>query len=181
MYSGFPLNCFEKLGRGWDESEKPGKWEKNSRVCFLTPEIFYTSSIFISKPYACIYTSANSIGKRRMFYLLNQFYRELIIGLFLLRKLCIFQATDKPNPVFESIVWQIPDITGVGNNITINDTSVLSKLIAPDLASAQNYFTYKGSLTTPPCLEIVQWIDFVQPQYISHEQVFRKLLSLASI
>ncbi|OAD53952.1 Carbonic anhydrase [Eufriesea mexicana] len=83
----------------------------------------------------------------------------------------LYQATDKSNPVFDSITWQIPDITGVGSNITINDTSVLSKLIAPDLASAQNYFTYRGSLTTPPCLEIVQWIDFVQPQYISHEQL----------
>ena len=77
--------------------------------------------------------------------------------------------------MFESIVQQISDIIGVGSNITISDNNVLKKLVAPDIASAQNYFTYRGSLTTPPCLEIVQWIDFVKPQHISHEQVFQNL------
>ncbi|XP_043525022.1 carbonic anhydrase 2-like [Frieseomelitta varia] len=91
----------------------------------------------------------------------------------------LYQATDEPNPMFESIVQQIPDIVGVGSNITISDNNVLKKLVAPDIASAQNYFTYRGSLTTPPCLEIVQWIDFVKPQHISHEQLaaFRSIQS----
>lgn len=90
----------------------------------------------------------------------------------------MLQATDKSNPVFESIVSHISDIAEVDSNITLNDNTVLGKLISPDLASVENYFTYKGSLTTPPCLEIVQWIDFVEPQYLSHKQVFQKLSSL---
>ncbi|CAK9808564.1 Carbonic anhydrase 2 [Anthophora quadrimaculata] len=91
----------------------------------------------------------------------------------------LYQVMDKPNPTFESIVSQMPEIATVGSNVTINDDGLLSKLIAPDLTSAENYFTYKGSLTTPPCLEIVQWIDFIQPQYISHEQIaaFRSIQS----
>ncbi|XP_076240391.1 carbonic anhydrase 2 [Calliopsis andreniformis] len=91
----------------------------------------------------------------------------------------LYEAEDKPNPVFETIVPLIPDITEVGSNVTINDSNVLNKLIAPDIASAQSYYTYKGSLTTPPCYEIVQWIDFIQPQPISHEQlaVFRSIQS----
>ncbi|XP_043793879.1 carbonic anhydrase 2-like isoform X1 [Apis laboriosa] len=91
----------------------------------------------------------------------------------------LYQATDKSNPVFESIVSHILNIAEVDSNITLNDNTVLGKLISPDIASAENYFTYKGSLTTPPCLEIVQWIDFVEPQYLSHEQlaVFRKIQS----
>lgn len=84
----------------------------------------------------------------------------------------MLQATDKSNPVFESIVSHILNIAEVDSNITLNDNAVLGKLISPDLALTENYFTYKGSLTTPPCLEIVQWIDFVEPQYLSHEQVF---------
>ena len=34
-----------------------------------------------------------------------------------------------------------------------------------------NYWTYKGSLTTPPCSESVQWVVFCQPIKISREQV----------
>lgn len=91
----------------------------------------------------------------------------------------LYQASDKPNAVFDLITPQIPEITPAGSNITIKDGTVLSKLIAPDVEAAQNYFTYRGSLTTPPCLEIVQWIDFIQPQFISHEQlaVFRSIQS----
>lgn len=91
----------------------------------------------------------------------------------------LYKVSDKPNPVFDLIAPQIPEITPAGSNITIKDGTVLSKLIAPDVESAQSYFTYRGSLTTPPCLEIVQWIDFIEPQYISHEQlaVFRSIQS----
>jgi hypothetical protein len=35
----------------------------------------------------------------------------------------------------------------------------------------QNLYTYKGSLTTPPCSEIVTWLVVNQPQAISREQV----------
>ncbi len=34
-----------------------------------------------------------------------------------------------------------------------------------------NLYTYKGSLTTPPCSEIVTWLVVNQPQSISKEQV----------
>lgn len=33
------------------------------------------------------------------------------------------------------------------------------------------YFTYHGSLTTPPCAEAVTWIDFKEPIKIKSSQV----------
>nr|XP_031829423.1 carbonic anhydrase 13-like [Nomia melanderi] len=89
----------------------------------------------------------------------------------------LYQAADKPNPTFEPIMPQIPEIKAVGSNSTISDVNILNKLIAPNTIPSQDYYTYKGSLTTPPCLEIVQWIDFIHPQIISHEQlaVFRSI------
>lgn len=103
-------------------------------------------------------------------------------GEFFSRLLLFFlQGTDEPNPTFNSIVSQVPDITTVGSNATINDSNLLNKLIAPNIASAQNYYTYKGSLTTPPCSEIVQWIDFIKPQTISHDQVSQKTLKMHSV
>lgn len=33
------------------------------------------------------------------------------------------------------------------------------------------YYTYQGSLTTPPCSECVIWIVFKEPIEVSHEQV----------
>ncbi|XP_003401445.1 carbonic anhydrase 2 [Bombus terrestris] len=88
-----------------------------------------------------------------------------------------YQATNEPNSLFELIVPQILEIRKAGSNEVLRDSSILSKLLAPE--SAQDYFTYKGSLTTPPCLEIVQWIDFAKPRHISHEQLaaFRSIQS----
>ena len=53
----------------------------------------------------------------------------------------------------------------------LGDSIPLASLI-PDLASVNApYFTYKGSLTTPPCYESVQWIVLENPISITESQV----------
>ena len=39
------------------------------------------------------------------------------------------------------------------------------------LPESRAYYTYMGSLTTPPCTEDVLWMVFKQPMPVSAEQV----------
>ena len=49
----------------------------------------------------------------------------------------------------------------------------IEKLLPTD----RRYYTFMGSLTTPPCTEDVQWLVFKQPLAISPEQlsIFERL------
>lgn len=51
---------------------------------------------------------------------------------------------------------------------TFLDPFVLRDLLPASLGS---YYRYTGSLTTPPCSEIVEWIVFRKPLPISYHQV----------
>lgn len=51
------------------------------------------------------------------------------------------------------------------------DDAALSFNIADFLPSSKNYFTYGGSLTTPPCSEIVTWLVLETPVEASHAQI----------
>uniref|UniRef100_A0A7N8YAM4 protein-tyrosine-phosphatase n=1 Tax=Mastacembelus armatus TaxID=205130 RepID=A0A7N8YAM4_9TELE len=49
----------------------------------------------------------------------------------------------------------------------------LRSFILRDLlpSSVNSYYRYTGSLTTPPCSKVVEWIVFSRPVYLSHSQV----------
>jgi carbonic anhydrase len=77
----------------------------------------------------------------------------------------------KENSLIEEVWKNIPATgkTNTVNNITINAAKLLS--------SSKAYYSYAGSLTTPPCSEGVKWNVFVEPVTISEEQIeaFEKL------
>ncbi len=54
------------------------------------------------------------------------------------------------------------------SKITVNDLKIDPLELFPDKRA---YYTYMGSLTTPPCTEDVQWIVFKTPITLSKEQI----------
>lgn len=69
------------------------------------------------------------------------------------------------NPLIAE-VWK--NIPSVGKTNTVSDRMInLSSL----LPTSKSYFSYVGSLTTPPCSENVKWNIFVEPMTISKDQI----------
>ncbi len=71
----------------------------------------------------------------------------------------------KSNPLIAEIWKQIP---AVGETNPVSDRLINAANLLP---SKKSYFSYMGSLTTPPCSEGVSWNLFVEPITISQEQV----------
>ncbi|XP_031572152.1 carbonic anhydrase 2-like [Actinia tenebrosa] len=83
------------------------------------------------------------------------------------------------NPTLERLVSFLPNITKPGSSVTLDydERIELTKLV-PDLTQDYPYYyTYRGSLTTPPCYESVTWILLKTHLSISIQQLgqFRQL------
>jgi carbonic anhydrase len=91
---------------------------------------------------------------------------KLVVGV-------LFEISKKSNPFLQTLIDAgLPKKNG--------DTKVTSTLInlADVLTSTSSYFTYSGSLTTPPCSENVTWIVLAKPANVSQAQFqsFRRIL-----
>lgn len=79
-----------------------------------------------------------------------------------------FEITQEDNPVYSEIVNTLGQINMPDQTSNLSNGFTIRSML-PE--STEHYFTYKGSLTTPPCLEVVTWIDFKHPIQLSHNQV----------
>nr|CAD7428063.1 unnamed protein product [Timema monikensis] len=79
----------------------------------------------------------------------------------------------KSHSELEKIVKLIPKITHRGQKVPTTEPIDIVKF----LPHSPKYWTYLGSLTTPPCSESVTWILFKEPVEVSEKQlsVFRSL------
>lgn len=78
------------------------------------------------------------------------------------------QLQEKNNPYYSELTTLLENITEPGFSGAFAAAPTLRELLPNDLV---HYFTYNGSLTTPPCSEVVTWIDFKEPIPLSHNQV----------
>lgn len=84
-----------------------------------------------------------------------------------------FEITAEDNPVYSEMIETLGQIN-MPDQMAILPVGFTIRSMLPE--STEHYFTYKGSLTTPPCSEIVTWIDFKHPVRLSHNQVSTGLL-----
>jgi carbonic anhydrase len=86
----------------------------------------------------------------------------------------VLMATGKPNAGFSKITATMPAKEGpaVKADSTINPNALLP--------AKRDYYRYPGSLTTPPCAEIVEWLLLTDPIQVAEADVssFAKLYPL---
>uniref|UniRef100_A0A8D3EBC0 Receptor-type tyrosine-protein phosphatase gamma n=1 Tax=Scophthalmus maximus TaxID=52904 RepID=A0A8D3EBC0_SCOMX len=73
----------------------------------------------------------------------------------------------KHNPALDPIILGLKGV--VHHEKETNLRSFILRDLLP--SSVDSYYRYTGSLTTPPCSKVVEWIIFSRPVYLSHTQV----------
>jgi len=91
--------------------------------------------------------------------------------------LCVlgmFLTVGKEHAGLKAMTDKLKDIQYSGDSIDLKDGFDPATLLPKDLGS---YYTYLGSLTTPPLYESVTWVVFKEPLEVSEEQMnaFRSL------
>jgi len=84
-----------------------------------------------------------------------------------------FSLSKEDNPHLQPLVCQLRKLIRAGKPMQTKKSINLYRLIPKN----KNFYSYHGSLTTPPCAEAVLWIMFSTPIPISERQLngFRRL------
>ncbi|XP_035008131.2 receptor-type tyrosine-protein phosphatase gamma isoform X2 [Hippoglossus stenolepis] len=78
-----------------------------------------------------------------------------------------FQVGGNDNPAVDPIIHGLKGVVHHEKE-TFLEPFVLKDLLPSALGS---YYRYTGSLTTPPCSKVVEWIIFSRPIYVSYKQL----------
>jgi carbonic anhydrase len=81
-------------------------------------------------------------------------------------------AKNEPNRALEAALDGAPR---TGGKFVVGEREVAGREINAQalLPADRRYFTYSGSLTTPPCSEVVRWVVLQRPMEVSRDQVLR--------
>ncbi|ALC43469.1 CAH2, partial [Drosophila busckii] len=79
-----------------------------------------------------------------------------------------FKVTQADNPNYSDFTELLTSIKNKDQSVDMDIAKPLSNFVSKNL---ENYYTYVGSLTTPPCAEEVVWVDYEIPIEISENQL----------
>ena len=85
----------------------------------------------------------------------------------------IFLKVGKTHPELEKVFSKLKNLDQVYDTTSLDELLEVDKILPAD----KSYFTYPGSLTTPPLHESVTWIVFKQPIEMSEDQVSFKSIN----
>lgn len=91
--------------------------------------------------------------------------------------LAVFIEVGTEHCALKAITDRLTEVSFANESVTLSDSFDLSRLLPDNISQ---YWTYNGSLTTPPCSESVIFIVFRHPIQVSEEQLeaFRSLISI---
>ena len=81
----------------------------------------------------------------------------------------MFEVTNEDNMTLNKLLRNLPELDEDGETITKEIKSVVTGYEL--LPQEKEYYTFTGSLTTPPCTEGVRWIVMKDPVTISKNQL----------
>ncbi|KAF7186975.1 Carbonic anhydrase [Pseudocercospora fuligena] len=84
-------------------------------------------------------------------------------------------ADAEPSPFFEAL----PKHANIFDNQTVSDIEIDLNQAIKEVGGYSNFFTYKGSLTTPPCYEGIRWFVGRDILYVNDAQM-QDLLSVST-
>lgn len=99
-------------------------------------------------------------------HFLHEVYFHFHISIYVITS--FFQISDHKNENYEPIIKGIEKVREPMSSTIVTDAPALDALIPKE---RNVYFTYGGSLTTPPCTEVVTWIDLNTTIPLTHDQV----------
>jgi carbonic anhydrase len=82
----------------------------------------------------------------------------------------LIEVGQSPHDELEKVVKTLAMIKNKNEKVTFKDNKISPANFLPNDKRA-NFWTYDGSLTTPPLLESVTWIIFQEPIQMSEAQV----------
>merc|ERR1711970_533541 len=88
-----------------------------------------------------------------------------------------FEVDAADNPAIEPLVAVLKNVMNPDEKFDMSGSTFMITDLIAGIAPGTTYSTYSGSLTTPGCVEVVNWINFLKPIKISAGQLakFRTL------
>ena len=81
----------------------------------------------------------------------------------------VFYEIDREsNPKLQDVIDSVSSVTKTTSTLDVNYALKLIDLFPNNL---NNFYRYRGSLTTPPCTEKIIWIVLDKPAHIGYQQI----------